>query len=128
MVAAHDAYINEWNTILVDMRNYDIKDRKLDVEVTGPSGNKIDIQVEIEYCSDDGESDDKERAVVKYLPTVLGKHTISIFWGRSQIRNSPSIVTVKERPSKQSHLLHLNYCSNVITITVYGCVAVLIQG
>ena len=100
MVAAHDAYINEWNTILVDMRNYDIKDRKLDVEVTGPSGYKINIQVEIEYCSDDGESDDKERAIIRYLPTVLGKHTISIFWRHSQIRNSPSIVTVKERPSK----------------------------
>ena len=120
MVVAHDAYINEWSTVVVDMRDSDIEDGKLRVEVTGPSGDKIDIQVEIEYSSDNKESGNKENAIIKYLPTVLGKHVISIFWIDSRIRNSPCTVMVKERPSEQSHLLHLSYLPLLLWL-LCGC-------
>ena len=87
-----EAYVNEWNIILVDTK--EAEDEKLHVEITGPSGDKLEIQFEVEY---DAEND---KATVKYFPTELGEHKIGIFWKDSHIIDSPCTVIVKERQSE----------------------------
>lgn len=82
----------------MDMNSCDSEDEKLRVRITGPSGEEVDFQVEVEYSTDDKET---VYATVKFLPTILGKHDLNIFWRDSQIRNSPCTIIVKERPCEQ---------------------------
>lgn len=92
VIEVKEAYINEWSIILVDME--EAEDEKLHVEVIGPSENKLEIQVEVEYDTDN------ERATVKYLPTELGEHKVGIYWRDSHIIDSPCTVIVKEHQSE----------------------------
>lgn len=94
-----EAYVNEWNIVLVDTE--DVEEEKFRVEVIGPSDSKLDVEVEVEYDADN------DKATVKYFPTELGEHKIGIFWQNSHIINSPCKVIVKER---QSELLTFLSC------------------
>ena len=108
VVEVEEAYINEWNVIFIDMKDYDTDDEKLVVKITSPSEEKNEVQFEVEYSDPDSStnSTDHNRATIKYFPTETGKHKITIKWRGSDIRKSPCTVLVQERPSKPLHKLH----------------------
>ena len=84
-----EAFVNEWNIIVVDMRR--AEEDTLITEITGASEEKLDIQIQIEYDTN------HNQAIIKYFPTTVGKHNIGIFWSDSHVKNSPCEVLVKEK-------------------------------